>query len=187
CKDPGDDWETLLITNCFGPYDTLLQARERLKKKLENLDAVTTDADAPLAAFQELEQNIITKVEVYNELANKLDWVGGNDVRDCTFNTMSKLMSDEVASVVNWKGRNNKMAFGSMETSSVVTNCVHFFFGKKKGTMVKVQSAIKDWLKAAPTRLKNTTAGRNGTGTGEEINQSDEDSEDEHIESPSSS
>ncbi|CAG7732650.1 unnamed protein product, partial [Allacma fusca] len=32
-----------------------------------------------------------------------------------------------------------------------------------------------------------TTAGSNGTGTGVEINQSDEGSEDEQIESPSSS
>ncbi|CAG7668110.1 unnamed protein product [Allacma fusca] len=41
-----------------------------------------------------------------------------------------------------------------MEICTIVTNSVHFYFGKKVGNVVLIHTAIMDWLKASPNRLK---------------------------------
>ncbi|CAG7820532.1 unnamed protein product [Allacma fusca] len=55
------------------------------------------------------------------------------------------------------KGRNNKKSFESYELSTIVVESVHFFFGKLNGNEAIIKNAIKDWLKAAQTRLKSNT------------------------------
>ncbi|CAG7709958.1 unnamed protein product, partial [Allacma fusca] len=67
--------------------------------------------------------------------ANRLDFMGGHDLRKCTNKTMRKLMTDFVAAGVNW-------------------DAVHYQFGKQKGNLSDIELAIKDWLKAAPQRIK---------------------------------
>ncbi|CAG7721275.1 unnamed protein product, partial [Allacma fusca] len=63
-------------------------------------------------------------------------------------------MTDEVASEFNWAGHNGKISFRNYELCTIITNAVHFHFGKSKGTVHAIQDSIKLWLKAAPQRLK---------------------------------
>ncbi|CAG7717668.1 unnamed protein product [Allacma fusca] len=107
-----------------------------------------------LNELENLEEVILKNQEAYDEVADRLDGVGGDSVRECTFKTMKKLMSDDVARELNWKGRNSKGAFQNFQLCSIVTNCVHYYFGKKTGTLTVIEGALKDWLKAAPNRVK---------------------------------
>ncbi|CAG7817028.1 unnamed protein product, partial [Allacma fusca] len=82
---------------------------EQLKtSKGSSLKSILNLPVVSLAALESLEETLMSQEDVYNELANKLDWVGGKSVRECTFKTMRKLMSDEVAATLNWKGGNSK-------------------------------------------------------------------------------
>ncbi|CAG7831309.1 unnamed protein product [Allacma fusca] len=59
--------------------------------------------------------------EAYDEVEDRLDGVGGDSVRECTFKTMKKLMNDDVARELNWKGRNSKGAFQNFQLCSIGT------------------------------------------------------------------
>ncbi|CAG7818973.1 unnamed protein product, partial [Allacma fusca] len=103
--------------------------------------------------LEDMETKVRSNPETYSDVANRVDWVEGGDVRRCTNSMLRKLMVDAVAVQLNWKGRNNKKSFESYELSTIVVESVHFFFGKLNGNEAVIKNAIKDWLKAAQTRL----------------------------------
>ncbi|CAG7786854.1 unnamed protein product, partial [Allacma fusca] len=66
----------------------------------------------------------------------------------------SELATHTVAAGVNWGGANDKKGFSFLEVANIVTNAVHYQFGKQKKNLSDIELAIKDWLKAAPQRIK---------------------------------
>lgn len=54
--------------------------------------------------------------------ASKLDGLGGRSVRSCTFSTMRKLLCNDVAACLNWKGRNNKVPFEGYTICDIVAS-----------------------------------------------------------------
>ncbi|CAG7787047.1 unnamed protein product [Allacma fusca] len=63
--------------------------------------------------------------------------------------SMRKLITDTVVAGVNWGVANDKKGFSFLEVANIVTNAVHYQFGKQKGNLSDIKLAIKDWLKAA--------------------------------------
>ncbi|CAG7835731.1 unnamed protein product [Allacma fusca] len=86
-----------------------------------------------ITEFEDLESRVANDPDLYAEL---------------------KVISNEVAAGLNWAGHNNKLGFKNFELATIISNCVHGFF-KKQGSMSEIERAMKNWLKAAPTRVLN--------------------------------
>ncbi|CAG7695988.1 unnamed protein product [Allacma fusca] len=124
-------------------------------KSVSKINPVKPALSLPVKSLDELndlERKLMSDETLYSELAIRLDFMGGRDVRKCTNKTMRKLMTDTVAAGVNWGGANDKKGFSFLEVANIVT--IHYQFGKQKGNLSDIELAIKDWLKAAPQRIK---------------------------------
>ncbi|CAG7822819.1 unnamed protein product [Allacma fusca] len=145
-------------------HENQVQIQERLSRSTSgHLPTITLSLPVKsLEDLDELEWKVTNNPEQYAELATRLDWVGGKNVRDCTFKTMQKVLTNEVACGLNWVGHNGKKGLKYYELSTIISNCIHGFFEKKDGNIASIESAMNDWLKAAPTRASNAAAKKNG-------------------------
>ncbi|CAG7820153.1 unnamed protein product [Allacma fusca] len=69
-----------------------------------------------------LEQQICSDENLYQKLPSRLDWLGGSDIKKCTYNTLRKLMDDKVAVNCNWAGHKGKKAFKNSQLCTIATN-----------------------------------------------------------------
>ncbi|CAG7718369.1 unnamed protein product [Allacma fusca] len=132
-----------LLSTMRGKVDSSAKKGKTLKLPVECLDELKT-----------LETKVASDPDVYTELVNMFEWLLDTDIRQSTFKMLRKLMDDVVAQNLNWKGK-GKIPFRSFELCTMIVETVNFRFGKVNGNVTVIEQAVKDWLKAAPTRLKS--------------------------------
>ncbi|CAG7831312.1 unnamed protein product [Allacma fusca] len=137
---------------------------EFLSSKLDHMpqglpEKRTQAIKLPLRTMTELDEleRAMTNDDIAAELYGLLFGIGGNSVGDTTRNCLAKLVSNNVAANLNWKGRGNKQGgiekrgFGDFRICQTLSRSV-FEFYKRKQSLTNIEKAIKDWLKQAPYR-----------------------------------
>ncbi|CAG7709920.1 unnamed protein product [Allacma fusca] len=137
---------------------------EFLSSKLDHMpqglpEKRTQAIKLPLRTMTELDEleRAMTNDDIEAELYCLLFGIGGNSVGDTTRNCLAKLVSNNVAANLNWKGRGNKQGgiekrgFSDFRICQTLSRSV-FEFYKRKQSLTNIEKAIKDWLKQAPYR-----------------------------------
>ena len=76
--------------------------------------------------------------------------IGEDNVRDCGRRILNALMTTDVASTLNWKGKGDKKSFEALNVCSIVTAAVRKNNTTKNETDDRIEGVIKNWLKRRP-------------------------------------
>ncbi|KAG5884244.1 hypothetical protein JTB14_011733 [Gonioctena quinquepunctata] len=84
---------------------------------------------------------------------NEFQCTGGKDTSDTTRRILNRLMTNELAVITNWTGRNNKNGFKDMKN---IINSIHVSVRNnpliQSPTLDEVENVIKYWLPSASDR-----------------------------------
>ncbi|CAG7716289.1 unnamed protein product [Allacma fusca] len=97
--------------------------------------------------------SLLIEDENERELEIRISKLGGTDVGKCTRNILRKILTDEAAQGLNWRGQNGKVAMIQMRLTTIISDAVIGFLGTNKATTNLVEDSIKEWLKQASNRI----------------------------------
>ncbi|XP_062852777.1 uncharacterized protein LOC134316351 isoform X2 [Trichomycterus rosablanca] len=89
-----------------------------------------------------LEQELRESPAIKEKAINYFGIIGGTNVRDTTWRTLQKMISNDLARSMNWKGANGKVSFSDSCLREIVN----------QATDVAIESVVKRWLHLAPDR-----------------------------------
>ncbi|XP_064215864.1 uncharacterized protein LOC135267914 [Tribolium castaneum] len=124
-------------------------------------DVLVAPEDVPKFPIQTLEefQHFNNRLElnpVLNDyMISRLAAVGGSGVESLTRRIMKFLLSNEVATLYNWKGR-DKLSFEQTPVMSVIYEAAKVNFPRGEKNDLVVANSVKLWLKFAKTRITNS-------------------------------
>ncbi|CAG7719022.1 unnamed protein product [Allacma fusca] len=96
---------------------------------------------------------LLIEDENERELESRISKLGGTDVGKCTRNILRKILTDEAAQGLNWRGQNGKVAMVQMRITTLISDAVIGFLGSNKAATALVEDSIKEWLKQASNRI----------------------------------
>ncbi|KAK7094123.1 uncharacterized protein [Littorina saxatilis] len=91
---------------------------------------------------QEVEQSVIQYLAV----------IGGNSLKEVTYNLLRGLFSQDLAEQYTWTGVGWKKAFHSLRLKHVLFKVVRLNKESKDATNVEIKKACQEWFRAAPDR-----------------------------------
>ncbi|KAK4885918.1 hypothetical protein RN001_002189 [Aquatica leii] len=106
------------------------------------------------------------RLEDVNELTKMcqfLQTAGGKDIQDTTRRVLSRIMSNNLAMLYNWSGRNDKTSFSSLKKLLIVAVRKNPF--SKNATQQEIESVVKVWLRNASDRDGGRSRRKNATIT----------------------
>ncbi|XP_039620665.1 uncharacterized protein LOC120536406 isoform X2 [Polypterus senegalus] len=92
--------------------------------------------------------NALKKKNMISVLAS----IGGQDTKRVTWNILSHIFGDDVAKKINWKGVNEKRAFGQMATKTLIMRAVRKSHMAAKATDVEINEFAIRWFSLASDR-----------------------------------
>ncbi|XP_045461554.1 uncharacterized protein LOC123671632 [Harmonia axyridis] len=108
-----------------------------------------------LSSFQEFENKLTDKM-VWDYMMRRLASLGGSGTVSLTRRMLRYILSDNVAKLFNWKGR-DKIAFENYRTKELLLEAVKITFPAKEIDEYRICTVMKEWLKFASARLKKTS------------------------------
>lgn len=99
-----------------------------------------------------LEENSATNVEYKQKLITVLGLAGGLTVKDTVWRVMAKVMTNQLAKMINWRGVNGKSAFEPLGIKDVVLRAVRRNQATADASDGDIEAYIKRWLQLAPDR-----------------------------------
>ncbi|XP_062850988.1 uncharacterized protein LOC134321766 isoform X3 [Trichomycterus rosablanca] len=99
-----------------------------------------------------LEQELRESPAIKEKAINYFGIIGGTNVRDTTWRTLQKMISNDLARSMNWKGANGKVSFSDSCLREIVNQSVRKIFVCAEATDVAIESVVKRWLHLAPDR-----------------------------------
>ncbi|XP_044747941.1 longitudinals lacking protein, isoforms A/B/D/L isoform X5 [Coccinella septempunctata] len=109
-----------------------------------------------LELFQSFERLLWEDADVWHYMVKRLAALGGSGGESLTRRILKFLITDEVASLFNWKGR-DKMPFEKLKVTELVVAAVRVNYATEMNEL-KICNTVKDWLKFAKVRMRS--AGR---------------------------
>ncbi|XP_061694366.1 uncharacterized protein si:dkey-65l23.2 isoform X2 [Syngnathoides biaculeatus] len=103
-----------------------------------------------LADFIVLEQKVTEDPSASAKLKSQMLIVGGVTLKENTKRILTRLLTNEVMSGMNFQGKRGKFGFGLTTTYQILQECV---LTNHEGTLSDVQSAVTSCLKYAPDRF----------------------------------
>ncbi|XP_064463675.1 uncharacterized protein LOC135374669 [Ornithodoros turicata] len=125
--------------------------------------SVFKDQFDDIAALQRFDASLTEATK--GSLVRYLSSIGGVSPESCTRRILRTLMSDRVAAEFSWQGKKGKHSFCNLNVSRCIIAAVK---STRKCSDYTIESAIKDWLRHAPARTRDTSQSSSAKGSSNE-------------------
>ncbi|XP_064487635.1 uncharacterized protein LOC135399824 [Ornithodoros turicata] len=122
--------------------------------------SVFKDQFDDIAALQRFDVSLTEATK--GSLVRYLSSIGGVSPESCTRRILRTLMSDRVAAEFSWQGKKGKHSFCNLNVSRRIIAAVK---STRKCSDYTIESAIKDWLRHAPARTRDTSQSSSAKGS----------------------
>lgn len=124
-----------------------------INKESKKLKAIHNFPLQKMEDLEDMDKNFTVEAN-YDQLVQELSRIGGYDYRETTRRILNKVLHDELAKLLSFKGHKGKISFSKFRISRVVVDAV--ILSDKKSTSEKdVEALIGIWLSKASERLKS--------------------------------
>ncbi|XP_029986321.1 uncharacterized protein LOC115416624 [Sphaeramia orbicularis] len=105
-----------------------------------------------IRALEALEYEIKSKDGLRAKMVTTLSLMGGVDVRETVWRTMRQLMTNSLATNLNWRGVNGKTGFCGLQLKEVINDAVRRNKFTSNATTQEIETFVKRWLQLAGDR-----------------------------------
>uniref|UniRef100_A0A3Q3JNL4 DUF4806 domain-containing protein n=1 Tax=Monopterus albus TaxID=43700 RepID=A0A3Q3JNL4_MONAL len=129
----------------------LLQLQNNLRKPIE----VPEVTGIPLKTLEELlnlEQSVAAQGEHKQKLVTYFGLAGGLTIKETVWRIMAKLMTNQLAKQINWRGVHGKYGFEQLVLKDVVLKSVRQNSATASAPDGEIEKYIKRWLQLASDR-----------------------------------
>nr|CAI5843128.1 unnamed protein product [Callosobruchus analis] len=169
CQLYDGDFRVSVLSSLNGLQYTTYQILNIVKEILKSSSDVTFEKltvpenlpKFPLKTYEEylLFDALVSQDAVIAQyMVRRLAALGGTGLESVTRRIMKFLFNNELATHFNWKGRHNKTGFEQTATMNLVYEAAKLNFPSSEKSDMRIAENVKQWLKHASSRLKQSKA-----------------------------
>ncbi|KAK0077949.1 hypothetical protein PV326_009695 [Microctonus aethiopoides] len=130
-----------------------LHSKQRISSVNDIENDLEEDCELPLKTIDELEEfeKRLKQKEYRTKVIHALRRLGGNEVNVVVARIMAKILSDGLAELFSWNGRQKKRVFKSLMVARLMEKAIHSMCGPNS-TNEKIKLSASRWLAQAKTR-----------------------------------
>ncbi|TRY58333.1 hypothetical protein DNTS_031777 [Danionella cerebrum] len=148
-----------VLSEILSMLETIKQQQQMILLQLESKGFGTLEvmevSGFPLSSIEEMvqiEEVAAAQVDYRQKLINYFGLAGGTNVKETVWRIMSKLMTNQLARQINWRGVNGKYGFEQLVIKDIVLKSVRKNRNTSGALDGEIEKFIKRWLQLAADR-----------------------------------